>query len=156
MSIFRVIREIGIDAAHRVPTHGSKCKNVHGHRYTIEAHCEGAETILSGEQKDMILDFGWLKEEMMWAINDPCDHGIILWEQDPLVEVFRRAAERDKQLFFKMLVVPFIPTAEQLAKYWFEKLKDKVVSRSQGYATLGAIKVWETPNCSAVYIGEEG
>ena len=34
-------RRIGIDMGHRVPDHGSKCRNPHGHRYEILATCEG-------------------------------------------------------------------------------------------------------------------
>ena len=54
-------RRIEIDAGHRVPHHASKCCNLHGHRYVIEALCNGplAE---AGEQTGMVLDFGFLKE----------------------------------------------------------------------------------------------
>jgi 6-pyruvoyltetrahydropterin/6-carboxytetrahydropterin synthase len=77
-------REIGIDAGHRVTDHSSKCRNVHGHRYTIRAYCEGplAE---AGEQAGMVLDFGFLKEEMMTKIDTPCDHGMIFWRGDELM-----------------------------------------------------------------------
>ena len=59
-----ITREIGIDMAHRVTHHGSKCKNIHGHRYTIHAMVKGP-LFESGEQQGMVLDFGFLKEEMM-------------------------------------------------------------------------------------------
>jgi 6-pyruvoyltetrahydropterin/6-carboxytetrahydropterin synthase len=50
-----------------------------------------------------------------------------------------------------MYVVPFVPTAENLAKHWFERLAPKVEERSQGKGHLKAIKVWETPNCMAKF-----
>jgi 6-pyruvoyltetrahydropterin/6-carboxytetrahydropterin synthase len=169
--MYTITRQIGVDAGHRVPTHGSKCKNVHGHRYTIEATCVAKSTHTEGEQQDMILDFGFLKEEMMKQIDEPCDHGFIIWRKDELLkyfltgniesEVFERIDKRiviagecileiPVSLIGKMCVVPFIPTAEKLAEHWFDKLKTRVEIRSKGVAKLMQVKVWETPNCSAV------
>ena len=81
---FIVRRQIGIDAGHRVMTHGSKCRNMHGHRYTIEAHCQTDTNKLhnTGEQTDMVIDFSFLKDEMMTHIDEPCDHGFIISVQD--------------------------------------------------------------------------
>ena len=67
MSLYTVARQIGIDAGHRIQTHGSKCRHLHGHRYLIEAVCEAGHLHQGGEQTDMVLDFGFLKEEMMVA-----------------------------------------------------------------------------------------
>lgn len=145
METFRITREIGIDAAHRVPTHGSKCRNVHGHRYTIQATCEGSLKS-TGEEAGMVLDFGFLKDEMMATIDGPCDHAAIFWEEDELLPLLRDVCS-------KLQVIPFIPTAENLARYWFELLAPRVVLRSDGHARLVFIKVWETPNCHAVYPG---
>jgi 6-pyruvoyltetrahydropterin/6-carboxytetrahydropterin synthase len=141
--LFRITREIGIDAAHRVPTHGSKCFNAHGHRYQIHATCEGA-LIEQGVQQGMVLDFGFLKDEMMQVIDTPCDHAAIFWDQDPFLHIFRECCG-------KLVVVPFIPTAENLARYWFDGLMPRVTWRSGGAARLTQIKVFETPNCSAVF-----
>lgn len=159
-------REIGIDAGHRVPDHGSKCKNLHGHRYTIRAYCEGPLFKL-GEQTGMVLDFGFLKEEMMTEIDKPCDHGLILWIDDPLLELFahekliacaRRYIEADGYSsvghgdgYSKIYVVPFVPTAENLARHWYARLAPRVRERSAERATLLKVRVEETPNCWAEY-----
>ena len=84
MENFLISRRIGIDAAHRVMTHGSKCRSLHGHRYEIEAFCEGPLVDI-GEQTDMVLDFGFLKLLMLQEIDAPCDHGFILSLQDQAV-----------------------------------------------------------------------
>ena len=83
METHRITREIGIDAGHRVPDHGSKCRNIHGHRYRVLATCEGPLARV-GEQTGMVLDFGFLKEEMMTQIDAPCDHGMIMAASDTL------------------------------------------------------------------------
>ncbi|MFW8587824.1 6-carboxytetrahydropterin synthase [Rhizobium beringeri] len=55
-----ITREIGIDAAHRIPHHESKCHNLHGHRYKIAATCVGP-LCGDGEQTGMVLDFRFLE-----------------------------------------------------------------------------------------------
>lgn len=161
-----ITREIGIDMGHRVTYHGSKCRNLHGHRYTVHATCSGP-LYASGEQEGMVLDFGFLKEEMMNEIDTPCDHGMCLWIEDPLLSTFTD----DEGIAFarhmiklngyfetnlitgKMYIVPFVPTAENLAKHWFERLTPKILKRTDNQAKLEFVKVWETPNCSASYPG---
>ncbi|MGE5505848.1 MAG: 6-carboxytetrahydropterin synthase [Actinomycetota bacterium] len=170
---YRVSRRIEIDAGHRIMTHGSKCRHLHGHRYAVEAVCEAVHLHDAGEQTDMVVDFGFLKQEMMEAIDTPCDHGFIAAAADDgLLAMFApegtdaprwiaavRAtvaedgfcATTDTRLATKLLVVPFQPTAECLARHWYERLAGAVASRSDGCARLVAVRVWETPNCVAEY-----
>ena len=170
---YRITRRIDIDAGHRIMTHGSKCRHIHGHRYGIEAVCEAADLHHDGEQTDMVLDFGFLKEEMLKAIDLPCDHGFIAAMADrELLAMFAPAAEdlepwlaelesevRDRgeatttqtRLGTKLTVVPFQPTAECLARHWFIKLAEPVHRRSGGAAQLRLVRVFETPNCAAEY-----
>lgn len=184
-----ITREIGIDMGHRVTHHGSKCRNLHGHRYTIEATCSGP-LFADGEQQGMVIDFGFLKEIMMDVIDANHDHGMTLWIDDPWTPIFldpnntefengltrEQLLDKAKQevaangyyfyhtknnsdgiaeqnLATKLYFVPFVPTAEHLAKHWFERLAPLVVDRTGGKATLHSIKVWETPNCAAIYPG---
>lgn len=167
-----ITREIGIDMGHRVTYHGSKCRNLHGHRYTVHATCKGP-LFAAGEQQGMVLDFGFLKEEMMNEIDSPCDHGTTLWVDDPLLDQFMKMDPEHLQVDYirqklaedghwlgllktgKTYVVPFVPTAENLARHWFERLAPRVSARTEGQATLAEIKVWETPNCSASYSGSQ-
>ena len=164
--MFTISREIGIDAGHRVTHHGSKCRNLHGHRYTIQAVCHGG-LVESGEQEGMVLDFGFLKEEMIDEIDDPCDHGFILWVNDPLLEEWIKDAQRIELIRTnvevvgyclthvdgqgKLYVINAVPTAENLARHWFERLAPKIEARSEANAKLHQIIVWETPNCQAAY-----
>src|SRR5271167_1855212 len=74
---FSITRSIGVDYGHRVMTHGSKCKSIHGHRGTVEVTCASAELHSSGEQSDMVLDFGFLKDVMMNVVDRSIDHGFV-------------------------------------------------------------------------------
>jgi 6-pyruvoyltetrahydropterin/6-carboxytetrahydropterin synthase len=172
MTSFTVSRQIAIDAGHRVMTHGSKCRHLHGHRYTVEATCVAGRLQDMGEQSDMVLDFGFLKDEMMGLIDAPCDHGFLAHIDDAeLLAMFRpegaatdwtealrrQVAEAgfvlttDTRMSTKLYVLDVNPTAEQLSRHWFNRLKPAVAARSGGQARLLEVVVWETPNCRAAY-----
>jgi 6-pyruvoyltetrahydropterin/6-carboxytetrahydropterin synthase len=170
---FTITRRIGIDAGHRIATHGSKCRHLHGHRYTIEATCRAGALQSSGEQTDMVLDFGFLKDEMLAHIESPCDHGLILSIDDAdMLRLFgpagaafgawhaglrhavaanRRAMPADARGGQKLYVIGPQPTAECLARHWFEMLAPAVQARSESHAILTGVRVEETPNCWATY-----
>lgn len=170
MTGYLVTRRIGIDAGHRIRSHGSKCRHVHGHRYEIEASCRAQALHEEGVQRGMALDFGFLKEEMMAVIDGPCDHGFIAEIADTeLLTMFAPATDADAwladlrmavardgyalteggRLATKLYVLSGPPTAERLAEHWFARLAPRVAERSQGIATLARLRVWETPNCWA-------
>lgn len=173
MSGFLVTRRIGLDAGHRIMTHGSKCRHIHGHRYEVEASCRAVRLHYAGEQSGMVLDFGFLKEEMMAMIDAPCDHGFIAQvddeellrmfaptdrNADPWIGAIRAtvkqdgfAATTDCRLGTKLYVLPTPPTAEELAAHWFGRLAARVAERSDGLAELARLRIWETPNCWAEY-----
>ena len=160
----QITRRIGIDAGHRVTYHHSKCRSLHGHRYEIEATCQGP-LATSGSTDGMVggLDFGFLKEEMMAAIDAPCDHALILWRQDPLVDVLiPRPPGVDPSVGIyhplgptlgvdgtKLYLMDAVPTAENLADHSFSLLSPRVHARSNGLAVLARLRVYETPNCWA-------
>ena len=81
---YSITRRIECDIGHRIPDHASQCRNLHGHRYVIEATCSGSKLIGDGPSKYMVLDFSFLKDEMMKIIHKCCDHGLILSVHDPL------------------------------------------------------------------------
>ena len=179
MNSFVATRRIGIDAAHRVSSHGSKCRNLHGHRYEIEASCRArmGELRDSGQQLDMVVDFSFLKEEMLRYIEDTCDHGLIAALSDTeLLEMLcpdgmdfdgwlagiKSAVEKDgycqtdeTKLVTRLYVIAHQPTAERLAEHWFSRLQKPVEERSRGKAELCRIRVWETPNCYADFTAPE-
>lgn len=165
--LYLIERRIEIDTGHRITSHGSKCKNLHGHRYTVIAVCHGPLAD-AGEQQGMVLDFDFLKEEMLREIHKDCDHAMILWVDDPLVPNFigdkarfdkeiRPAIAKqgyyhtDKSLAGTLYLIGAVPTAENLAAHWFKRLQSKVQERSGQKARLHQVKVYETPNCMAAY-----
>ena len=164
-------RLIGVDFAHRIPHHRGKCASIHGHRYTIEVtvvSVAGTEELHSeGEQTAMIFDFGFLKQLMMDTIDRLVDHGMVLWEDDKLLPLLypevltHKASEKynsplgGSYSYYrqgickagKLTVVDFVPTAENLAKWWFKLLQNKLPNGIQ----MVKVKAWETVNCFSEY-----
>jgi 6-pyruvoyl-tetrahydropterin synthase len=118
----------------------------------------------------MVMDFGFLKEFMMQQIHNFCDHGLCMSIDDPWLarmlpfssHLYDRAKEvvasegwyhveehrKDNQT--KLLIIPFIPTAENLAEFWFKRLK-LPITQYHPNVTLEKMYVWETPNSVAIY-----
>jgi 6-pyruvoyltetrahydropterin/6-carboxytetrahydropterin synthase len=94
----------------------------------------------------MVLDFGFLKEEMMSTIDSAFDHGFALWDQDPLSTCLQFMGSG------KVILLPVVPTAENLAAHWASLLAPRVALRSGGRAGLVRLRVYETPNCWADFL----
>jgi 6-pyruvoyltetrahydropterin/6-carboxytetrahydropterin synthase len=134
-------RIIEFDAGHRVYKHESKCSNVHGHRYKVEI-----KAIRNFEKVDVlgrVIDFSVIKEKLGGWIDKFWDHGMLLFENDPIKEAWCEGHMADQKCYW----LPLNPTAENLAYYLlmnicprlFDELGIKVIE----------VVVWETPNCKA-------
>jgi 6-pyruvoyltetrahydropterin/6-carboxytetrahydropterin synthase len=142
-----VEKEIGIDMGHRVPNHKSACRNLHGHRYKIVVGVSGFLIDKKGDSSEgMVIDFKDLKTVLMNEIHDKFDHGFVMYDGDKFVDKFRELKETEGQ---NIHFVPFIPTAENLAKYWFELMEQ--ILKNEYKIELKYIKVWETPTSVAIY-----
>lgn len=65
-----VSKDVQFDAGHRVPSHASKCRNPHGHRYRVVAYCVGDVVEDGGSADDgMVVDFG-IPAGMVWVMPE--------------------------------------------------------------------------------------
>ena len=133
----RIAKRIEFDAGHRIQDHDSKCRNLHGHRYVIEAEVEGAIQI-DGSSRGMVLDFAQLKASLV-AVHDAFDHRLILEHTDPLVVVLGRAGEPP-------VIVEGPPTAEYLAALTAAMIGPELLP-----ACVVRVTIWETPTSSATW-----
>ena len=131
--------EAHFDAVHFLKDYEGKCANIHGHRWRIVAEIEGDDLVEEGHAKGMVLDFSDLKEDLK-TLCDELDH-ILIYEAGTLMDKTRDALSEEG---FSLKEVPFRPTAENLAKYFFDKINEK------GY-NIHRIEVYETPNNCAIY-----
>ena len=138
------------DMGHRVLNHRSVCKGLHGHRYKAEICVEGDLV----EKKDaseegMVIDFADIKKIAQKFIQEELDHAFMVWEKDiELLEFFKNSKGH------KPVIVPFTPTAENVAAYIFNKLKDKFTDVFKTGLHLQSVKLWETPSSYALYESE--
>lgn len=72
MNHFLICRRFKFDAAHKIPSHQGKCKNLHGHSWAVDVSLTG-DLICSGPQSGMVMDFGELKN-IMSEILESYDH----------------------------------------------------------------------------------
>lgn len=126
-----------ISCGHRVYGHESKCANLHGHNYRI--HFE-----INGELDDIgrVLDFSVIKEKLCYWLEDNFDHKFLIWENDP-------DAEYLKKIDSTVVVLPFNPTAENIAKYLVEVIAP--IQLKDTGCRLIYCEVEETRKCSASF-----
>ena len=138
----KIKRFVETDTGHRVPNHKSKCKHMHGHRYRWEAVIEGDVVQKSGvSEEGMLMDFSDISKILETYIHDIVDHSFIVYENDLLgIEALEVLGDEHRTL-----KVPFIPTAENLAKWAFEQVEPHIVSKYGQAIQLVAMNVRETP-----------
>lgn len=151
MSKFIVSKEIEFDAGHRVPLHSSKCRNPHGHRYKVVANVAG-ELWVSGSSTGMVMDFGDIKRYLTELVHDVYDHGFIVQRSDDAMLTGLAMHEWEpydgsnwkSDLGWKVIIVDWTPTAEEMARAIYEDLRRVV-------AGLVSVDVYETPTSKASY-----
>ena len=58
----QITTRLEFDAGHRIPSHKSQCRNLHGHRYAIEITLSGDVIHSEGVSDDgMVMDFSDVK-----------------------------------------------------------------------------------------------
>lgn len=131
--------EHSFDSAHFLSGYEGKCSNIHGHRWRVIIEVYEASVENQGQIRGMIVDFGTLKSQVK-AEADLFDHALII-EKNTLMEKTIEALKEEK---FKIIEVDFRPTAENFAKYFYDKFTEL------GYKVKEAV-VYETPNNCASY-----
>lgn len=126
--IVRDTKTFTFDSCHHLPFHQGKCKNLHGHTYTLEVTIEGSLVKEETAEYGMITDFANLKDIVKRLVVDKYDH-------------------QDLNNFFSN------PTSEVMAKVIFHDLRTEFNSLEVPYS-LHSIKLWETAtSCTEVLEG---
>ncbi len=69
--VISVVKRFVFDAAHRIPKHPGKCKNLHGHTYFLDVGVSG-----DVDEAGMIFDFGDLKS-VISPLIEKFDHAYL-------------------------------------------------------------------------------
>ena len=123
--MFEVTVEDSFAAGHYLRNYKGKCENPHGHNYKVRVKLQGKELDKSG----LLLDFKDLKE-VMRPTMDRLDHQM-LNELEPFTTVN--------------------PSAENLAKYFFDETNRHLKSSTNGRVWVKDVTIWETDTTTATY-----
>ncbi|HZR28861.1 MAG TPA: 6-carboxytetrahydropterin synthase QueD [Terriglobales bacterium] len=123
--MFEVSVEESFAAGHALRGYRGKCENPHGHNYKVRI-------TVTGQQLDgigLLWDFKDLKSAMNQII-DRLDHQYL---ND--LEPFQQTN----------------PSAENLAKYFYDETKSRLDQSTQGRVRIKNVQVWETDTTTATY-----
>lgn len=137
--MYQLTTEHSFESAHFLAGYDGKCGNLHGHRWRVLLTVQSETLREDRQQKGMCVDFAELKKDLRTEL-DALDHVLII-EQGSLRESTMKALQEEK---FQVVEMPFRPTAENFARYFYELFTLK------GYP-VAKVEVYETPNNSAVY-----
>jgi 6-pyruvoyltetrahydropterin/6-carboxytetrahydropterin synthase len=140
-----ITRKLEFDAGHRIPDHKSQCRNLHGHRYTLEITLTGEVIDVEGNSDNgMIMDFSDVKTLAKQHLVDVWDHAFLVYEKDDKVRDFLASLPDHKTV-----VIDCIPTVENLARVAFGILQAVFTDRYGTGLRLHKLVLHETPNCWA-------
>lgn len=140
--MFKVTKEFNFEAGHMLDQHQGKCRNLHGHNYKVFV------TMQSPVLNDM---------EMVKDFYDLNTFAKPLFEEFDHAFMFNQACKDDfekeiynvcKKYGRKIKELPFRSTAENMAKYFFEELNNKLTDK---LVKISNVTVYETPTSFASY-----
>jgi 6-pyruvoyltetrahydropterin/6-carboxytetrahydropterin synthase len=123
--MFQITVEETFAAGHYLRNYRGKCENPHGHNYRVRARLEGSEL----DQAGLLLDFKDLKQ----AIR-------------PTMERFDHQMMNDLEPFNTVN-----PSAENIARYFFQQIKQHLARVTGGRVTVKEVTIWETEATTATY-----
>lgn len=130
-----------ISTGHRVHGHESKCAHLHGHNYRVHFTCVLTDGPLDNIGR--VIDFSVIKERLCMWLENQWDHKFLVFADDPAVEAL---SEIDP---LGVVVVPFNPTAENMAEYLVNTIGPLVLVHTG--VKLVKVRIEETRKCSASF-----
>lgn len=137
-----ITRRLEFDAGHRIPHHASLCRHLHGHRYALEITLSGE--VLGSEgaaAQGMVMDFSEVKNIANAALVSQWDHAFLVYEGDDAVMAFLATLPGHKTV-----VLPVVPTAENLAAEAFRILDAAYLDTYGNQLRVERVRLYETPN----------
>lgn len=127
--MYYLTRTYTFDAAHKLILHDGKCKQLHGHTFTVKVTVKGIEICTDGNKKNMLIDFHDL-DKIVKPIIDSLDHQYL----------------NDKLKIDS-------PTSEYLAKNISEVLAVELL-KSDYNVLIHSVCIQETPKSECIYVPE--
>jgi 6-pyruvoyltetrahydropterin/6-carboxytetrahydropterin synthase len=138
-----LVRQLKFCAGHRLYGHESKCAFFHGHNYRVDIEVEGVAGGTAVDAVGRIIDFSHIKKRMLGWLDENWDHGFLIFEDDANALAAIRLVQPTKYF-----VMPYNPTAENMARYLLEVVAPSVLGDLGIVARR--VTVWETDESCAV------
>lgn len=155
MSFITANRYHDFSCGHRVYGHESKCSHLHGHNYrvhfTLEMIADKERNYMaSTDSIGRVMDFSVIKEILCEWLEREWDHKFLIFEGDPWAIILKETDPGGT------VVVPFNPTAENIATYLVRVVAPTLLGEYEtvnkyGMTRLVECTVEETRKCSATF-----
>ena len=142
-----LLRSLRFCAGHRLHGHEGKCAYFHGHNYRLEVEVVAAGGSDRVDAVGRVVDFALIKRRLLGWLDDHWDHAFIVYEADANG---RAALESVRPT--KYFVLPWNPTAENMARYLLEVVSPTVLGDLGVVARR--VAVWETDEACAIATAE--
>lgn len=139
--MFKIKSEVQFDMSHYLSGYVGKCSNIHGHRYRLIAKIASETLHQSGQLRGMVDDFSNFKKTLK-EVAEIFDHKLVIEQNEEGNELSKKLLQlpNDFEIFF----VPYRPTAEEMSRDIFNRLKSKGLPVCE-------VELYETPNNSCIY-----
>lgn len=124
-----IAKDFRWEMAHRLPYHEGGCRNVHGHSYRMWIELTGVP-----DANGMVLDYFVLKQ-MVDPLVAEVDHAFLCDNSDKLIVDFLDSSK------LKAVYVDFPTTAENIARWFFERLSGVFSTDRSSLKHLRALRV---------------
>lgn len=127
--VVSISKEFRFEAAHELPNHDGKCRNLHGHSYVFSVQLSGPVNTTEGASSEgMVLDFGEVSK--VWKALEP---------------------KLDHRYLNEVLPLEYLPsTAENIARYLVDYFRTCIESEDgDNDVFVDSVTVFETATSSA-------
>lgn len=148
MSKIRITKKFTFETGHALFGHDGKCKNIHGHSYSLFVTVLGRPISESSNPKfGMVMDFSDLKKIVKEEIVNPFDHATVFNKNSPQLDLANDLKKRGH----KIVLVEYQPTSEMLVIDFAEKIKSLLPKNIELYS----LKLQETATCYAEWYAKD-
>jgi len=148
MAKIRLTKIFHFDTGHALAGYDGKCRNVHGHSYTLEVTVIGEPIMDSNNVKfGMVIDFGDLKDVVKKYVIDDYDHALVLNKNTSYKEIGDFLSERGHHI----LLVDFQPTGEMMIQDMAARIKPHLPSNMR----LHHLRLYETGTSYAEWFADD-
>lgn len=142
--MFKIKSEVQFDTAHYLSGYVGKCSNIHGHRYRLIVKLSSETLQEDGQLRGMVDDFSNFKG-ILKEIGDTFDHKLVIEDNEEGKALAKKLSDFPND--FAVYFLPYRPTAEEMSRDIFNRLKSKGLSVCE-------VELFETPNNSCIYVEE--